>query len=71
MAIYRQLTLCRRIRALRVQKGLPQAVVAEHLKVSQAAYSRLEKGEVELTLTKLMALGELYGVGLGEMLEGI
>jgi transcriptional regulator with XRE-family HTH domain len=45
--------------------------VAEALCVSQAAYSRLEKGEVEISLTKLFVLGELYGVSLHKLIEGI
>lgn len=71
MAIHRQLSLCRRIRGLRERAGLTQVQVAEALCVSQAAYSRLEKGEVEVSLTKLFALSELYGVTLQTMIEGI
>lgn len=71
MAIHRQLSLCRRIRGLREDAGLTQVQVAEALCVSQAAYSRLEKGETEVSLTKLIALSELYGVTLQTMIEGI
>lgn len=63
--------MCRRIKGLRVHAGLTQMQVAEVLCVSQAAYSRLEKGEVEISLTKLFALGELYGVSLHKLIEGI
>lgn len=45
--------------------------VAEVLCVSQAAYSRLEKGEIEVSLTKLFALSELYGVALEKLIEGV
>jgi len=51
--------------------GLTQMQVAEALSVSQAAYSRLEKGEVEVSLTKLFVLGELYGVSLHALIDGI
>lgn len=71
MAIHRQLALCRRIRGLREKAGLTQMQVAEALCVSQAAYSRLEKGEVEISLTKIMSLSELYGVPLMVLIEGI
>lgn len=71
VAIHRQLTLCRRIRALRERAGLTQSDVAEKLRVSQAAYCRLEKGEIEISLTRMIALGELYGVPLHQMLEGL
>ena len=71
MAVYRELTLCRRVRALRVQAGLSQVQVAERLGVSQAAYSRLEKGEVRLTLERLMVLAEVYGVEVGVLMQGV
>lgn len=71
MAIHRQLMLCRRIRALREDAGLTQSEVAEKLAVSQAAYCRLERGEIEISLTRMLALGELYGVPLQQMLEGL
>ena len=45
--------------------------VAEVLCVSQAAYSRLEQGEVEIPLSKLFVLGELYGISLQDLIQGI
>lgn len=71
MAIHRQLTLCRRIRGLRESAGLTQCAVAESLGVSQAAYSRLEKGEIEISVTKLFGLSELYGVPIQSLLDGV
>lgn len=71
MAIHRQLALCRRIRGLRESSGLTQMQVAETLCVSQAAYSRLEKGEVEISLSKLFVLAELYGMSLHKLIDGI
>jgi transcriptional regulator with XRE-family HTH domain len=71
VAIHRQLVLCRRIRGLRDNAGLTQVQVAEALSVSQAAYSRLEKGEVEIPLSKLFVLAELYGVSLHALIDGI
>ena len=63
--------LCRRMRGLREHAGLTQMEVAEVLCVSQAAYSRLEKGEVEVSLTKLFSLSELYGMTLQDLIKGI
>lgn len=71
MAIHRQLVLCRRIRALREKAGLTQSEVADALSVSQAAYCRLEKGEVEMSLSKLFKLAELYKIGLEVLIEGV
>jgi transcriptional regulator with XRE-family HTH domain len=71
LAIYRQLTLCRRIRALREYRGFTQAEVAEKMGISQAAYSRLEKGEIEISVMKLIVLTEIYDVTLKKLMRGI
>lgn len=63
--------MCRRLRALRETNGYTQLYVARWLSISQAAYSRLESGEVELTLSKLILLGELYQVKLHLLIQGI
>lgn len=45
--------------------------VAEALCVSQAAYSRLEQGEVEISLSKLFVLSEIYGISLQDLIRGV
>lgn len=59
------------MRHLRVEAGYTQLDVAEKLGISQAAYSRLETGEVDITITKLIDLAELYGMGLTTITEGL
>ena len=71
MAIYRQLTLCRRIKGLRESSGYSQAFVADKLGISQAAYSRLESGEVEMAVSKLIAISDLYSVPLEILLANV
>lgn len=71
MAIHRQLALCRRVRGLRERAGYTQLQLAEILGVSQAAYSRFEKGDIEITVSKLFALADLYGISLVSLLDGI
>lgn len=71
MAIHRQLVMCRRLRLLRERQGYTQQEVADKLEVSQAAYSRLEKGEVELSFRKLVKLSEIYDVTVAKLLEGV
>jgi transcriptional regulator with XRE-family HTH domain len=56
---------------LRIAAGLTQMQVAEVLRVSQAAYSRLEHGEIEVSLSKLFALAELYRITLEQLIVGI
>jgi transcriptional regulator with XRE-family HTH domain len=71
MAIYRQLTICRRVKALRIHAGMTQSDVAEHMSISQAAYSRLETGEVEISVLKLLELCDLYGVKARDIVEEV
>jgi transcriptional regulator with XRE-family HTH domain len=63
--------LCRRIRALREYHKFTQLEVAERLGISQAAYSRLEKGEIEVSVMKLIALSEIYDIRLQELVKDI
>lgn len=63
--------VCNRIQGLRREAGLTQMEVADRLGISQAAYSRLEKGEVEISITKLMDLAAIYGVKSSQILEGL
>jgi len=63
--------MCRRLKALRDSKGFSQKYVANWLTISQAAYSRLESGEVELTLSKMILLAELYRLDLTVLIQGI
>lgn len=63
--------LCYVLRGLRVDMGFTQMQVAEVLGISQAAYSRLESGEVEASLSKLRALSELFKVPLVDLLSNV
>ncbi|NBT50754.1 MAG: XRE family transcriptional regulator [Marivivens sp.] len=63
--------LCRRIKALRLKRSLTQQEVAGQLGISQAAYSRLEKGEVEVSYMKLISLSELFAVPLLRLLDEV
>lgn len=56
---------------MRLAAGFKQSVVAERLGISQAAYSRLETGEVEITVLKLLELCDFYGVSAVEAVEAM
>jgi transcriptional regulator with XRE-family HTH domain len=71
MAVYRQLTLCRRIKGLRESSGYSQAFVADKMGISQAAYSRFESGEVEMAVSKVISIADLYSVPLDILLAGV
>jgi transcriptional regulator with XRE-family HTH domain len=46
------------IRKIRELKGLTQEELADKLNISQNAYSKLERDETEMTLTKLMKIAQ-------------
>lgn len=71
MAVHRQLALCGRIRALRERSEMTQSTVAKFLGISQAAYCRLERGEIEVSLSRLMKLSELFGISLNQLMDGL
>jgi transcriptional regulator with XRE-family HTH domain len=51
-----------KLRTLRISRGWSQEVVADKINVTQAAYSKLELGQVRLTLDRARELSELYKV---------
>ena len=63
--------VCSRIRELRKKKKWAQDVVAVAIGLSQPAYSRLENGEVELTLAKLQSIAVCYGITVSELLKDL
>jgi transcriptional regulator with XRE-family HTH domain len=61
----------RQLAAYRRACRLTQAKVGEYLKISGEAVSRLERGEVELSVSKLLKLADLYGCPADELLLAI
>ncbi len=61
----------RQLAAYRRACHLTQAKVGEYLKISGEAVSRLERGEVELSVSKLLKLADLYGCPADELLLAI
>lgn len=51
-----------RIKALREDKDLTQAYVSSKIEVTRRQYIRYEQGEQEMTVSRLKALCEFYGV---------
>jgi len=56
------------IRKVRELKGYSQEYMAQTLEISQKQYSRIEKNETELTLTKLEAIGKVLEVTSQQLL---
>ena len=51
-----------RIKALREDKDLTQAYISSKIEVTRRQYIRYEQGEQEMTVGRLKALCEFYGV---------
>jgi len=57
-----------RIKELRAKKGLTAEAVANQLEISKAAYSQLENGHTELTLTRIEAISSILKVPIPEII---
>jgi len=61
-----ELTLSQKIgnklRLLRTEKGLRQEDMAEKLSLSVSAYAKLERGETDITLSRIEQIAGLYGL---------
>ncbi|HTT95991.1 MAG TPA: XRE family transcriptional regulator [Solirubrobacterales bacterium] len=63
-----QPALGRRLKALRVSRGLSLKEVGAATGVSSSFISMVETGRNDLSVGRLMMLAEFYGVGLGDIL---
>ena len=50
------------IRNQRLRKGINQEAVAFHLGISQAAYSKMERDETELTVARVYEISDYLGI---------
>ena len=50
------------IRCQRVLKGISQEAVAYHLGISQAAYSKIERDETEITVARVYEIADLLQI---------
>lgn len=60
-----------RISELRIAQGATQLDIAQQLDISQSAFSRIEKGNSDCSVTRLHHIAELLGVKLTTLLEGL
>ncbi len=57
-----------RLKTLREFNNLSQEYVASKLNISQAAYSKIENGGIQLSIENLVLLAELYKISPNEIL---
>jgi transcriptional regulator with XRE-family HTH domain len=60
-----------KIKELRLAQNKSAESIAKALDVSKAAYSQLENGHTELTLTRIEALNKIFEVPLNKLLPNI
>jgi len=58
-----------RLRLIRVSKGMSQENVAKSLDITVGAYSKIERGETELTISKLEKISQVLGIDLAQLLS--
>ncbi len=58
-----------KFRLLRQERGLTQEVLAGMLSLSPSAYAKLERGETDITLSRLEQVANLFGKSGLEVLE--
>ena len=59
-----------KIRLLRQQKGLSQAKMARQLNMSKNGYGNIERGQTNLSLTKLKQIAAILDENLMELVKG-
>ncbi|MEO8534470.1 MAG: helix-turn-helix transcriptional regulator [Flavobacterium sp.] len=59
----------RKIKSLRELKNYTQQYMAEALEITQAAYSKIEKGKTNLSLNKLEKIAEILGVSIETLIK--
>lgn len=57
------------IRRLRQKKSWSQSQVAEALKISVPAFSKIETGITDINISRLMQIAELFNVSAGSILS--
>jgi transcriptional regulator with XRE-family HTH domain len=57
------------IRKLRELRMMSRAEMANELALSLSGYGRLERGEIEMTLTRLKTIAEILNVNIAELFD--
>lgn len=57
------------IQKIKRSKGLSQGGVAQKLKISQSAYSKLEREGAKITLSKLEKIADIFDMSLVELIS--
>jgi transcriptional regulator with XRE-family HTH domain len=61
----------RRLCDLRRERLIYQETFAERIGMTQSAYSRLENGQVDISVRRAAQIADAFGVSLNELLRGL
>ncbi|MEA9414109.1 MULTISPECIES: helix-turn-helix domain-containing protein [unclassified Flavobacterium] len=56
------------IRTIREMKNLTRKFVASEMDMSISGYGKIERGEIDLTISKLSKIASVFGVSLNDLL---
>lgn len=71
MGISSRAEIGRRIRSLRIERGMSQVVLADHSQLSRVNYSRIERGKADVKVSTLARIAKALGVRLAELLRDV
>jgi transcriptional regulator with XRE-family HTH domain len=63
------MTLSEKLKQIRTYKNLTQEDVAEKLKISTQAYSKIERGETKLDTNRLEQIAQILEISLEDLLK--
>ncbi|MFN7330567.1 MAG: helix-turn-helix domain-containing protein, partial [Bacteroidota bacterium] len=58
-----------RIRVLRLLKNYTQENVAEELGISGSAYAKIERGESDISISRIEQIGKVYGLNASQLIS--
>jgi transcriptional regulator with XRE-family HTH domain len=61
--------VCEKIKHLRQLQGWSQEEIANKLNMSPNGYGNIERGDTDITLSKLERIAELFNIGLAELFD--
>ena len=61
----------RRLCDLRRERSIFQTVMAERIGMTQSAYSRLEPGQIDISVRRAAQIADALGMSLNELLRGL
>jgi transcriptional regulator with XRE-family HTH domain len=62
--------VCEKIKRLRQEKGWSQEELANKLKISTNAYGCIERGDTEITLSRLEDISAVFEIDISEFFDG-